>query len=136
MKKKIIIIIVVGALIVSSFTPIIMFFMDLLKTSNDVNNINHITVNLEVSVDNSVDKKQYKTDKTNMYDLMVQTTIFTFSKDEQGIERVQSVNGKDIKDVKGNKFYIYKNDIEVKDDLKSIPIYENDTINIIDKAKE
>lgn len=136
MKKKIIIIIVVVALLVSSFTPIMVFFVNLLKKSDEVKDIKSITINLEVSLDGTTDKKQYKTDKNNIYEFLVQTKLCTFYKDEKNINRIKEINGKDVESTIDKKYYIYKNDIEVKDDIASIPIYENDTVSVFDKLKE
>jgi len=136
MKRKLLISIIVFALLLSAFTPILMMLTQFLRDGDKFENVHSITVNLETIIGGNTEKKQYKTDKNTIYDFLVQTTLFTFIKDENDNDIIETANGKNKEETTEKKFYVYKNGIEVKDKLIGIPVFENDTIKVIDELEK
>lgn len=131
-RKKIIAFIIVVAMALSALSSVFLGFGKLWLTENKKSNVMDIKLELVFAENNKV-LKDYKTEKTNLKEFIEQTGLVEFSqKDNKSY--ISKVDGKSI-DVNTEKYVIYKNNAQIDDidNLKSIPLYNNDSIKIENK---
>ncbi|MGL5973069.1 MAG: hypothetical protein ACRCZK_05120 [Oscillospiraceae bacterium] len=130
-KSKVAILLIAVILSLAVSSPIVIMVFNLFSDSKGYAQIKTIDIKLQIIEDENKDPviKNYKTDKGNIYDFLTQTSLIEF--DEYDVKTIKFVNGKSFEN--GEKFYIYKNNIEVKKEATKIPIYNDDIIKIIKK---
>lgn len=131
-RKKIIAFIIVIAMALSALSSVFLGFGKLWLTENKKSNVMDIKLELVFAENNKV-LKDYKTEKTNLKDFIEQTGLVEFTqKDNKSY--ISKVDGKET-DINTEKYIIYKNNAQIDDidNLKSIPLYNNDSIKIENK---